>query len=69
MASWHWKEFCESFMFSGLLAIAVVLKIIFHNMPWLAKVLPESCVLILVGINFGLILNYVEGVTLPKFTA
>ena len=56
-------------MFTALLTIAVVLKIIFHNMPWLAKVLPESCVLILVGINFGLILNYVEGVTLPKFTA
>ena len=69
LASWRWEEYRTPIMFTGLLAIAVVLKIIFHHMPWLARLLPESCVLILVGINFGIILHYVEGVAVPEFTA
>ena len=67
--SWRWEEHWKPIMFTVMLSIAVVLKIIFHHMPWLARLLPESCVLILVGINFGIILNYVEGVTVPQFTA
>ena len=38
---------------------AVLLKIIFHHMEFLAKILPESCVLIVVGIMAGIIIHNV----------
>ena len=38
---------------------AVLLKIIFHHMELLSKLLPESCVLIVVGIFAGVIIHNV----------
>ena len=67
--SWRWEEHWEPIMFTVMLSIAVVLKIIFHHMPWLARRLPESCVLILVGITVGIFLNYFDDVAVPSFTA
>lgn len=46
-------------MFTGLIISAVMLKIIFHHLPLLAKILPESCVLIVVGIFAGVLIHYV----------
>ena len=65
---------------SGMIIGVVILKIIFHHMEWLAKILPESCVLIIIGILVGTFLHYVilddilhienSGETsFPKFTA
>ena len=49
----RWAEFSNPLMFTGLLLSAVVLKIIFHHMTCLARALPESCVLIVVGVLSG----------------
>eukprot|EP00091_Calanus_sinicus_P013846 TRINITY_DN30754_c0_g1_i1.p1 TRINITY_DN30754_c0_g1~~TRINITY_DN30754_c0_g1_i1.p1 ORF type:complete len:169 (-),score=47.41 TRINITY_DN30754_c0_g1_i1:33-515(-) len=59
LVSWRWSEFSSAIMFSGMIISAVILKIIFHHMPWLAKALPESCVLIVVGILSGTFIHYV----------
>lgn len=54
----------------GLLVIALILKVVFHHMPCLARALPESCVLILVGINFGIIIRYIMSSSpFPSLTA
>lgn len=63
-----------------MILAAAILKIIFHHLDWLAKILPESCVLIVVGILVAVIINYVilddivpEGqhnkIPFPKFTS
>ncbi len=65
---------------TGMILAAAILKIIFHHADWLAKLLPESCVLIVVGILVALIIHYVilddflpEGQAakfqFPKFTS
>ena len=59
LASWRWSEYSSPIMFTGMILCAVILKIIFHHLPWLAKLLPESCVLIVVGIFAAVLINYV----------
>ena len=59
LASWKWSEYSSPIMFTGMILCAAILKIIFHHLPWLAKLLPESCVLIVVGIFAAVIINYV----------
>ena len=77
LASWRWDEFSSPILFTGMLIIAVILKILFHHMPFLEKLLPESCVLILVGVVCGLFIDKVllmhsedkRFSEFPKFTA
>jgi len=59
LVSWRWSEFSSAIMFSGMIISAVILKIIFHHLTWLAKALPESCVLIVIGVLSGTIIHYV----------
>jgi len=59
LASWRWKEYSNSLMFTGMIISAVIIKIIFHHLPSLSKVVPESCVLILVGIAAAVFIEYV----------
>ena len=81
--SWRWSDiyysqtstFSSPVLVSGLIIFAIVFKILFHHLSVLEKLLPESCVLILVGILFGLIITTAfeeEGVNpnpFPKFSA
>lgn len=77
LASWRWDEFSSPILFTGMLIVAVILKILFHHIPFLEKLLPESCVLILVGILSGLFIDKVllmhsddkRFSAFPKFTA
>jgi len=46
-------------MFTGMIICAVLLKIVFHHLTWLARVLPESCVLIVIGVLSGTFIHYV----------
>ena len=76
-ASWRWSEFSSPLLFTGMLIFACVLKIIFHHIHFLEKVLPESCVLIVVGSICGLFIDKVllhhttekRFEEFPKFTA
>merc|ERR1711990_162395 len=81
--SWRWSDiyysqdstFSSHVLVSGLIIFAIVFKILFHHLSVLENLLPESCVLILVGILFGLIITTAfeeEGVNpnpFPKFSA
>ena len=83
--SWRWSHvyysehstFSSPVLVSGLIIFAIVFKILFHHLSVLERLLPESCVLILVGTLFGVILWAIfgedvnkEGVTpFPKFSA
>ena len=85
--SWRWSDiyysqtstFSSPVLVSGLIIFAIVFKILFHHLSVLEKLLPESCVLILVGTLFGVIiktafgegtLDEKEGVNpFPKFSA
>ena len=59
LVSFRWKEFSSAIMFTGMILTAVVLKIIFHHLTLLSKLLPESCVLIVVGIIAGVVIHNV----------
>merc|ERR1719239_1990901 len=81
--SWRWSEtyysqdstFSSPVLVSGLIIFAIVFKILFHHLSVLERLLPESCVLILVGTFFGVIIKtaFGEGVNedgvnpFPKF--
>jgi len=83
--SWRWSEtyysqdstFSSPVLVSGLIIFAIVFKILFHHLSVLERLLPESCVLILVGTFFGVIIKtaFGEGVNedgvnpFPKFSA
>ena len=62
-----------------MIILAVILKIVFHHLTWLARLLPESCVLIVIGIVVGTFVHYVilddilhmdhKQMAFPTFTA
>ena len=76
-ASWRWAQFSSPILFTGMLITACVLKIIFHHIHILEKMLPESCILIVVGSVCGLFIDKVllhhttekRFDEFPKFTA
>ena len=57
LASFRWSEYSNAIMFTGMILSAVILKIVFHHMTLLSHMLPESCVLILVGIIAGVVIK------------
>merc|ERR550517_512308 len=71
------STFSSPVLVSGLIIFAIVFKILFHHLSVLERLLPESCVLILVGTFFGVIIKtaFGEGVNedgvnpFPKFSA
>jgi len=83
--SWRWNEiyygsskFFRPVLVTALIIFAIIFKIIFHHLTFLERILPESCVLIVVGTMFGLIMTQTfdeketENETenpFPKFTA
>ena len=73
LASWRWEEYSSLVLFILIIICAAVLKLLFHHCHCLSSYFPESCVLIIIGIVFGLWAQY--GISeehqrhLPKFTA
>jgi len=75
LASWRWTEFSRMFLFTLMIICAVLIKITFHHAKFLSKYVPESCVLILLGIILAVFNHYVLEIDslddnpYPKFTA
>jgi len=76
--TWRWdavyysptSSFKCQVMVCAFIITALVLKILFHHATWLEKLLPESCVLIILGGLVGLFITRVDMVNpLPLFTA
>ena len=72
LASWRWDSYGGSFLCTLMLILCVLVKIGFHYIPFLSKILPESCFLILLGIALaGISYSGIDKCDsqLPKFTA
>ena len=78
--SWRWSDiyysanstFSSPVLVSGLIIFAIVFKILFHHLSVLERLLPESCVLILVGTLFGVFITNAfdtDANPFPKFGA
>ena len=76
--TWRWEHVYYSatssfkcqVMVCFVIISALVLKILFHHANWLEKLLPESCVLIILGGLVGLFITRVDMVNpFPLFTA
>ena len=59
LASWRWTEVGPYFMFVGFMVLSGLAKIGFHHAHFISSRVPESCLLILVGIVFGAVLEQV----------
>ncbi|KAA0188842.1 Sodium/hydrogen exchanger [Fasciolopsis buskii] len=57
-ARWEWKEYCIIITIILFLITTVLIKIAFRKIPYVADYVPESLVLIIVGIIFGAIVKY-----------
>lgn len=71
LASWKWDEYSDHIIICLMILMAGIVKIGFHETPLLSKHLPESCVLILLGIVVGIFVYYgVESHShhFPRFT-
>ena len=60
LANWRWKEYGKLLTVISALILAGILKLLFHHIPILPNYMPESCVLILIGICMGASI-YVNG--------
>jgi len=75
LVSWRWNEYSKMFLFSLMIICAVLIKISFHHAKFLSRYVPESCILIILGIIVAAFNHYVleidglEDNPYPKFTA
>jgi len=60
LAFWNWHEVGIFLTITIFLLVSGNLKVMFHKMHWLSSRIPESCLLILVGVSFGAILEKTE---------
>ena len=76
--TWRWNDVYYSpessfkcqVMVCAFILTALVLKILFHHATWLEAILPESCVLIILGGLVGLFITRMDMINpLPLFTA
>ena len=56
LVSWRWEEYWNIITYSLIIVICGIIKLVFHHIPILSKHLPESTVLILVGVIIGIII-------------
>jgi len=57
VASWHWTYVREPLVFCIFLLIVALCKLGFHHAHFLSSILPESCLLIVLGIIVGAIIR------------
>ena len=72
LASWRWKEYWEHILLCLIIIMAGIFKLAFHHTPVLSTYLPESCVLIIIGIISGCFIYYginSEEYPFPQFTS
>ncbi|XP_065347648.1 sodium/hydrogen exchanger 1-like isoform X1 [Cloeon dipterum] len=57
---WHWLEVGSYITITSFLVLTAVVTIGFHHVPSLSKWLPESCVLIILGLAIGQFLKLLD---------
>ncbi|XP_013773485.2 Na(+)/H(+) exchanger protein 7-like [Limulus polyphemus] len=70
VASWRWEYVKTPFIYTAFVIIAGLCKVGYHHANFLSSVIPESCILIILGVAVGTII-YVTGSTslVPQFTS
>lgn len=68
VASWNWEYVRTPFIYTSFVVLAGLCKVGFHHANFLSSILPESCLLILLGTVIGAIIYY-TGMSsrLPQF--
>ncbi|XP_076365416.1 Na(+)/H(+) exchanger beta-like isoform X1 [Tachypleus tridentatus] len=70
VASWKWEYVKTPFIYTTFVIIAGLCKVGYHHADFLSTIIPESCILIILGVAVGTIV-YVTGSTslVPHFTS
>ncbi|KAF8793442.1 Sodium/hydrogen exchanger 2 like protein [Argiope bruennichi] len=69
VASWQWDYVRTPFIYTAVVIVAGLCKIGFHHAEFLSSILPESCMLIVLGIIVGTIVHFTHSrEMLPQFT-
>lgn len=64
IASWRWEELGLFFTFTVFVVVTGLAKVAFHHAHWLSDHVPESCLMIAVGVTVGGII-YSSGQRIP----
>ena len=56
LISWRWNEYWNIITYSLIIVLCGIIKLLFHHIPIISKHLPESTVLILIGVIIGIII-------------
>ena len=56
LVNWKWEEYGKILTIALTLILAGIIKLGFHHTPILSKYIPESCVIIIIGIGLGAII-------------
>jgi len=68
IASWRWDEYRTKFIITLTVLLCSLFKILFHKMQFISRNVPESCLLILMGLLVGMVVAYtVETSVQPIF--
>ena len=67
LAELKWEEVESYYLLTVFILISVFARLVIQSFPCISSRVPESCVLIVLGILFGLILLHVDDPDTPKF--
>ncbi|KAF5399450.1 Sodium/hydrogen exchanger [Paragonimus heterotremus] len=67
VAKWEFHEFSVHIIVMLFLLVMILIKMAFHNIPYVADYVPESLLLIILGIIFGAVVRY--GINAGSFKA
>ncbi|CAB3382637.1 Hypothetical predicted protein [Cloeon dipterum] len=68
VASWRWDEIGVFFTFTAFVLVTGLAKVAFHHVHFLSSRIPESCLMIIMGVAVGGVL-YAAGVQGPEAAA
>jgi len=60
LAAWEFEELEQYIIITLFIMFSGLAKLVFHHLKCISSRVPESCLLIMVGAVFGLIINYVD---------
>ncbi|GFN73962.1 monocarboxylate transporter [Plakobranchus ocellatus] len=58
VVSIHYKEVRDPLIFTVVVLITAVCKVVYHHVHFLSSKVPESCILVLLGVLFGAVIEF-----------
>ncbi|VDM02275.1 unnamed protein product [Schistocephalus solidus] len=68
LAAWKFDEVSVYISITLFVLAVVLLKIAYHKLPWVASYIPESLLLIVMGLIFGSIIHYIPNASTVRLT-